>query len=158
MDTIELGECPFCGGVVTVGIGTPTGGDAPTVSLADRPECENGCPVGEIGVLAGQTVSISDGMDAAEKKLAREWEWACETLVNPEPCPICGGHPEFLAGKSALRFGCQTHGSVKRKTGMTLAELVGKWDGWSSGTVNRMSHRTELKKECRALNRVYWPD
>lgn len=152
MDIIELGQCPFCGGDVTVGFKTPSGGDGPMVSVVDWPKCENGCPVERIGVLAGQTVATS------ERELADKWEWACETLANPEPCPICGDHPEFLAGKNALRFGCRNHGSVKRKTGMTLAELVRKWNGRSSGTVNRMDRQARLKAECRALNRVYRPD
>ena len=44
---IPLGECPFCGGGVTVGVDEY---DSETgmvyFSYGDRPRCENGCPVG----------------------------------------------------------------------------------------------------------------
>ena len=44
---IPLGECPFCGGNVTVGVNEY---DSETgmvyFSYDDQPQCENGCPVG----------------------------------------------------------------------------------------------------------------
>lgn len=43
---IPLGECPFCGGDVTVGVDeydSETGNVY--FSYGDRPQCENGCPV-----------------------------------------------------------------------------------------------------------------
>lgn len=46
---IPLGECPFCGGGVTVGVDEY---DSETgmvyFSYGDRPRCENGCPRGTV--------------------------------------------------------------------------------------------------------------
>ena len=41
MNTIKLGECPFCNSRVTADLETADG-----MVMAGLPECENGCPVG----------------------------------------------------------------------------------------------------------------
>ena len=65
---IPLGECPFCGGDVTVGVDEY---DSETgmvyFSYDDRPQCENGCPVGRFDC---QRCGFDDIWVTAEKDAA----------------------------------------------------------------------------------------
>ena len=89
---IPLGECPFCGGNVTVGVNEY---DSETgmvyFSYDDQPQCENGCPVGRFDC---QRCCFDDIRVTAEKDAApvfrKRWRKEVEALRNRPACPDCG--------------------------------------------------------------------
>lgn len=149
MNTIKLGQCPFCGGRVTAALEKAGG-----MLMAGLPECENGCPVGPVVPPAALTAPASNGAG----RLADEWARACETLLNPKPCPACGGQPVFAAVDAVLRFGCPDDGTVKAVAGMSLVGLVEEWNERARAAADRLRRQSELEAECAILNRAYWPD
>lgn len=126
---IPLGECPFCGGNVTVGVNEY---DSETgmvyFSYDDQPQCENGCPVGRLDY---QRCCFDDIRVTAEKDAApvfREcWKKEVEALRNRPTCPNCGKQAEFKSdGKDFLILGCP-HCRLWAKKAQTIAGLVDEW-------------------------------
>lgn len=149
MNTIKLGECPFCNSRVTADLETADG-----MVMAGLPECENGCPVGRVISPAALTTSMSD----TPERLADKWTQACDMLLNPETCPICDEHPVFTAIKADLWFGCPSDGLVKATAGMSLVKLVEEWNTRVAEVEQTKRRQAELEAECAILNRAYWPD
>lgn len=154
MDTIELGECPFCDGRVAAGLETARDGGGRTMVMAGPPECGRGCPVGRVMSPTALTVPASDGAG----RLVDKWAQACNALLHPESCPVCDGHPAFAAIKADLWFGCPSDGLVKAAAGMPLVELVEKWNERARTMADGMRRQSELETECAVMNRAYWPD
>lgn len=126
---IPLGECPFCGGGVAVGVDEY---DSETgmvyFSYDDRPRCENGCPVERFDY---QRCCFDDIRVTAEKDAApvfREcWKKEVEALRNRPACPDCGKQAEFKSdGKDFLVLGCP-HCRLWAGEASTIAELVDEW-------------------------------
>ena len=126
---IPLGECPFCGGGVTVGVDeydSETGNVYS--SYGDRPRCEHGCPVGRFDC---QRCGFDDIWVTTEKDAApvfREcWKKEVEALRNRPACPDCGKQAEFKSGgKDFLIIGCP-HCRLWAKKAQTVAGLVAEW-------------------------------
>lgn len=126
---IPLGECPFCGGDVTVGVNEY---DSETgmvyFSYDDRPRCENGCPVGRFDC---QRCCFDDIWVTAEKDAAptfrKRWKKEVEALRNRPACPDCGRPANFKSdGKDFLILGCP-HCRLWAKKARTVAGLVAEW-------------------------------
>lgn len=126
---IPLGECPFCGGGVAVGVDEY---DSETgmvyFSYDDRPRCENGCPVGRFDY---QRCCFDDIRVTAEKDAAptfrERWKKEVEALRNRPACPDCGRPANFKSdGKDFLILGCP-HCRLWAKKARTIAGLVAEW-------------------------------
>ena len=158
MDTIELGRCPFCGGVVTADV--DCGRDDATVEYRCRPVCKNGCPTGDVVGLSGLRVKYDEkaGPERVGADLAAEWEGACGALCHPRPCPICGDRPMFVAVRASLRFGCPTDWLTESSSGTPLVRMVGRWNEWVAEAEQANRLQAELEAQCEVLNRAYWPD
>ena len=106
---IPLGECPFCGGGVTVGVDEY---DSETgmvyFSYGDRPRCENGCPVGRFDNQRRHFYGIWVTAEKDAAPVFRErWKREVEALRNRPVCPDCGKRAEFKSdGKDFLILGC----------------------------------------------------
>ena len=106
---IPLGECPFCGGDVTVGVDeydSETGNVH--FSYGDRPQCENGCPVGRFDYQRCRFHGIWVTVEKDAAPVFREcWKKEVEALRNRPTCPNCGKQAEFKSdGKDFLILGC----------------------------------------------------
>lgn len=126
---IPLGECPFCGGNVTVGVDeydSETG--MAYFSYDDQPQCENGCPVRRFDC---QRCGFDDIWVTAEKDAApifREcWKKEVEALRNRPACPNCGKPSKFKSdGGDFLVLGCPRCRLWAGKA-QTIAGLVDEW-------------------------------
>lgn len=146
---IPLGECPFCGGGVTVGVDEY---DSETgmvhFSYGDRPRCENGCPVGRFD---NQRCHFYGIWVTAEKDAApvfREcWKKEVEALRNRPACPNCGKPANFKSdGKDFLILGCP-HCRLWAKKTQTIAGLVDEW----SKLVDRKREENKRKNGSAGL-------
>lgn len=126
---IPLGECPFCGGGVAVGVDEY---DSETgkvyFSYDDRPRCESGCPVERFDY---QRCCFDDIWVTAEKDAAptfrERWKKEVEALRNRPACPDCGRPANFKSdGKDFLILGCP-HCRLWAKKARTIAGLVDEW-------------------------------
>lgn len=126
---IPLGECPFCGGGVAVGVDEY---DSETgmvyFSYDDRPRCENGCPVERFDC---QRCCFDDIRVTAEKDAApvfrERWKKEVEALRNRPACPDCGRPANFKSdGKDFLILGCPRRRLWAGKA-QTIAGLVDEW-------------------------------
>lgn len=126
---IPLGECPFCGGGVAVGVDEY---DSETgkvyFSYDDRPRCESGCPVERFD---DQRCCFDDIWVTAEKDAAptfrERWKKEVEALRNRPACPDCGRPANFKSdGKDFLILGCP-HCRLWAKKARTIAGLVDEW-------------------------------
>lgn len=141
---IPLGECPFCGGGVTVGVDEY---DSETgmvyFSYGDRPRCENGCPVGRFD---NQRCHFYGIWVTAEKDAApvfREcWKKEVEALRNHPACPDCGKPADFKSdGKDFLILGCPHCRLWAKKA----RPSPGSWTNgasWSTGNARKTRGRT----------------
>lgn len=113
---IELGECPFCHGKATVTLkkepyGYITGEWSVTYRYDGQPECENGCPIGQLNLPtyreAGVPIDHKPTLEEVETWFRRRWADDCAMLRRREPCSHCGGKPKFDTDKDGnIRFGC----------------------------------------------------
>lgn len=126
---IPLGECPFCGGGVAVGVDeydSETGNVY--FSYGDRPQCENGCPVERFDC---QRCCFDDIRVTAEKDAApvfrERWKKEVEALRNRPACPDCGRPANFKSdGKDFLILGCPRC-RLWVGEASTIAGLVDEW-------------------------------
>lgn len=126
---IPLGECPFCGGDVTVGVDeydSETGNVH--FSYGDRPQCENGCPVGRFDYQRCRFYGIWVTVEKDAAPVFREcWKKEVEALRNRPACPDCGRPANFKSdGKDFLILGCP-HCRLWAGEASTVAGLVDEW-------------------------------
>ena len=104
LDDMPVGECPFCGGAVHLGLERV---DAGSFRIIKR-ECPGGCPLSCLLLnreVHGPTVP------EARRNAARLWGEAVDAIENPADCGRCGARPVWRVRNGSCRLYCPKCGN-----------------------------------------------
>lgn len=120
---VPAGECPFCGGIIRLGLERMNGRYFRIVKRACPDNCLTVYPIAVGMPIPGPSVEEARG-NAVEL-----WNQAVKTVSNPAACGRCGARPVWRVRPGDYRLRCPECGNCGPGGVRDLAAVARLWNG-----------------------------